>query len=88
MNKRLILSLVLLFLILFTPYYLYLLALVLAVVFVPFFWEVVILGFLIDVLYGPYSHIGLSFKFPVGITALILVVLLLPIRERLRFYNV
>lgn len=88
MNKRLLLSLGLLFLILFTPYYLYLLALVLVTIFVPFYWESIFLGFLIDCLYGPYSHVAFSFRFPVGFTAFILVILLLPIRERLRFYNV
>ena len=88
MNKRNLLTLILFIIIILFPYYIYLPLLTLGIVFIPFYYEAVPLGFLVDALYGPFAHHGLSFSFPVGIFVTVLVLILLPIRERMRFYNV
>ena len=58
------------------PYYIYVPALVLAMAALPLFWEGVFLGFLIDILYGSGVHASLL--------SLAGLVLLLPLRERIR----
>ena len=88
MSKRPFLFVFLLVLILTTPYFIYLPILFFVIIFIPLYWEGILLGFLIDALYGTYPHLGVSFYFPVGIVATLLVIILLPLRERIRLYNV
>jgi hypothetical protein len=80
MNKRRhLITAALVAAILFLPYWLYIPAVALAVVLLPLYWEAVLLGFLIDVLYGSEgSYRG-------ALTALVLVALLIPVRDRLRW---
>lgn len=64
------------------PYWIYLPAIVIALIYFRLFWEGVVLGFLIDMFYGygsGFSHYQFS------IYALILLLLLVPIRDNLRF---
>ncbi len=85
MNKRIIATIILCLVVVISPYWIYIPLLVLAIFFFKFYWEGIMLGFLIDVLYGPTPHIGISFVFPFAIYASIFVLILLPLHERLRF---
>jgi hypothetical protein len=84
MNNRLITSIVLLFLIAVAPFWIYIPALALAAALFPFYVEAVGFGFLIDVLYGTHGQSGISLVFPFALYACALVLLLLPVKERLR----
>jgi len=86
MTRRILGSVVVLFSILILPYWIYVPVLFIAIIFFPFFWEGIFLAFLIDVVHG--SGIG-RFPFlisPFAFYALIALILLLPLRERLRPY--
>ena len=78
MISRLIGFIFVLFSILFLPYWFYTISLFVAIVAFPFFWEGILLAYLIDIFYGK----GME----TAIIALILLIVLLPVRERLRFY--
>jgi len=60
------------------PWWVYLPMLFMAMVLIPNYWPAIILGFLVDTLYGQGILTGL-------ISFLILMVLM-PIRDRIRFY--
>ncbi|MDB5266259.1 MAG: hypothetical protein JWN89_74 [Parcubacteria group bacterium] len=85
MKKRDIATLILLILILAFPYWVYLPALLLAILFLPMYWEGIFLGFLIDVFYGARAHPGLSLSYPYALGVLLLILVLIPLREHLRF---
>ncbi len=71
--------------ILLLPYYIYAPALIVAIVLIPEYYEGILLGLLIDVLYG--THTMWSFLgFPFGLTAVVGIILLVPLREKLRSY--
>jgi hypothetical protein len=72
-----------LILIVTTPYWMYLPAILLGVIFFPLYIEAIFLGLLIDVVYGR-PDVGLL-GFPFGIIAAALVFLAVPLREHLRF---
>jgi hypothetical protein len=82
--KRLLLSLVLLALIFFAPYWIYLPVLFLGIVFLPFYWEAVIFAFLVDTVYGPWNLSGFPY-FPIALAAAALLLALPYIKRRLRF---
>jgi hypothetical protein len=84
MNRRFV-TIVLIVLILAFPYWLYLPALLLAAVLLPFYAEAIVFAFIIDVLYGTRIHSGVSFAFPFAIIAACVVLIMLPIQKRLRF---
>lgn len=86
MKKRLVALLILFVAIIFLPYWVYLPLLVAAILIFPVFWEGILLGLLIDVLYGWGVTAWPSLISPVALTALILVSVLLPVRDRLRFH--
>ena len=75
-DYRLLTTILVFLSIIFLPYYLYVPALILAMAALPLFWEGMLLGFLIDILYGSGIHAGLL--------ALLGLALLLPLRERIR----
>lgn len=79
---RIIASIFLFLAVLVLPYWLYLPLIVVAIVFFPFFWEAVLLGFIIDTMYSSSSGF-LSFS-TLAFTAAILVLLMLPVRNRIR----
>ncbi len=66
------------------PFWIYMPAIVIAVMFFPFYFEAIILGFLVDVLYGSHISSGLSFVFPFTLFLSVFIIIILPIRERLR----
>ncbi len=84
MQKRTLTTIGLIILISCAPFWVYLSALALATILIPFYFEAIILAFLIDVLYGAHIHTTISFVFPFAIIFCILVMFSLPIRERLR----
>ncbi len=82
--ERIAASAIILGLIILAPYWIYLPALLLAVVIIPFFWEGIILGLFIDLMYGaPVSSSLLPFS-PVAITAGLLVLFLPALKKHLR----
>lgn len=82
--SRLLTSLALLIIVGTMPFWIYIPAIVIAVIFFPFYFEAVVLGFLVDVLYGQHISQGLSFVFPFALFLSIFIVVILPVRERLR----
>jgi hypothetical protein len=85
MNQRLLTTIALCVAILAFPYWVYIPALVLSTFIFKFYWEGIVLAFLIDILYGHSSHMGISLAFPFAIYASIFVLILLPLHERIRF---
>ena len=85
MTRRTLVTIIICIAVAVFPYWVYIPALVLAILMFPFYWEGIIFAFLIDVLYGNLSHTGISFVFPFAIFASVLVLVLLPLREQIRF---
>ncbi|KND48920.1 MAG: hypothetical protein AB200_00635 [Parcubacteria bacterium C7867-005] len=82
MSKRGVVTILLIFISLAFPYWVYLPALFLTVLFLTFFWEAIFIGFIIDALYG--SPWGGLLSYPVGLSVCLFLILLLPIRDRIR----
>ena len=82
--KRLLTSGIILFAVLFLPYWVYLPLIFISMVLFPLFAEAVIFGLLIDVLYG-YGVTGVLIA-PFGLGTLVVLLIIIPIRERFRFY--
>ena len=72
--------------VLFLPYWFYLPLILLGILIFSFFWEGILFGFLIDVLYGWGVTALPSLVAPTALSALVLIIILLPVRERLRFH--
>ena len=86
MTYRIIGTLVVLISILVLPYWLYISLLLVAMIYFPFYGEGILLAFFIDILYG-YGIGNLSSLIPPSaLLALILLMILISLRERLRFY--
>ena len=86
MIKRALAYLLIFFSILFLPYWLYIPLIIAISVALPFFWEAVLFGFFIDVLYGePESFLVLLKSFH-ALVALVLVIATMVIKERIRFH--
>ena len=86
MNR--ILAIIIVFIsILLLPYWLYLPILVIAIIFLPFFWEGILLALLSDILYGSGIELGRSILFSASFLVLALLIILLPIRKRLRLHD-
>jgi hypothetical protein len=81
---RIVSTLILLLSIIFLPYWIYLPLLGAAIIFFPFFWEGIFLGLLIDVLYGGGIGSVRSLLSPMAFAATILLIVMLPVRERIR----
>ncbi len=82
MRDRLIATVLILGATIFLPYWIYLPLLVVAMALIPFYWEAIFLGFLIDTLYGPSS---LNVFTSVAFWSLLMLVAIMPLRERLRW---
>lgn len=70
-------SVLMLFSILVLPYWIYIPVLFLAIIYFPFYWEGILLAFFADTVYGS--------EIEIAIVALILLIILLPLRDKLRF---
>ncbi len=66
------------------PYWIYIPALIAAMAVLPLYWEGIFLGFLIDALYGGKLNSASSFFFSASFLSLAGLLLLIPIRARLR----
>jgi hypothetical protein len=73
-----------LFAIFFLPYWLYLPSLLAAMIVFPIFWEGIVLAYLIDILYGRGIGTLAELLSPMAFTAALLLIVLIPVRERLR----
>ena len=76
MTKRIIGSIAILISILVLPFWVYLPVLFIAIIIFPFFWEGILFALLVDTIYGSGIETALY--------ALILLIILIPIRENLR----
>ncbi|OHA91966.1 MAG: hypothetical protein A3J09_00470 [Candidatus Zambryskibacteria bacterium RIFCSPLOWO2_02_FULL_51_21] len=85
-NLRVISSIVLILSVIFLPSYIYLPALALAIIVLPFFWEGVLIAFLIDALYGPGVSSLASIFSTFGFYSAVLLAVVVPVRRRLRTY--
>lgn len=86
MIRRLIGSAVVLIAVLILPYWLYIPVLIIALILLPFFWEGILFAFLIDVLYGSGIQAPASLVSPFAFFILIALMVLLPLRDSLRFH--
>lgn len=83
MSRRLLAYIILFLSILFLPFWIYLPLLFVASVIFGFFWEGIVFAFFIEVLYGGGE--GIILFSPVALSVLVLIILLIPIRKRLRW---
>lgn len=72
--------------IIFLPYWFYVLIMAAAIIVLPFFWEAILFGFLIDTLYGPGASISLWFLSIYALAAALALLAMLLVKERLRFH--
>ena len=84
MKGRNFVTLLLVAMVLWSPFWVYASALVVVCMFFPFYFEAIILGFLIDVLYRSHEVSGITF-FPHALGFTLFIILLIPLKERLRF---
>jgi hypothetical protein len=73
-------------LVLIMPWWIYLPALALAVLLLPFFWEGLVLAFIVDVLYGTRLSENFFLMFPIALGTTLLLVIVPFIQKRFRFY--
>ena len=85
MTRRLLAIIIVFLAILILPYWVYIPILGVAIILLPFFWEGLLLAFLIEVFYGHGITSSLLIS-PSALIVLVLLVVLLPIRTRLRSY--
>lgn len=86
MTRRIFASIIIFLSIIFLPYWIYLPMLLAAVAVFPIFWEGILLALLADVVYGGafvnFDDVLSSF----GFYTLLVIILFLPLRERLRYH--
>ena len=85
MSKIRSIAIIIIFLsIILLPYWIYLPLLGAAMIFFPLFWEGIFLALLIDLLYGDGIGRVEHLLSPMAFAATLLLIVLLPIRERIR----
>lgn len=87
MISRILGSVVIFASILVLPYWVYIPVLFFGIILFPFFWEGIPLAFLIDVIHGSGMEVLSALVSPLALSALIALIVLLPIRESLRFHT-
>lgn len=87
MTSRILCSIVILASILVLPYWVYIPVLFIGTILFPFFWEGIPLAFLIEVIHGSGMEILPALVSPLALSALIVLIAMLPIRESLRFHT-
>lgn len=81
---RIIATLIVLVAIFFLPYWAYLPALIALMIVFPFFWEGIVLAYLVDILYGRGIGSVAELISPMAFTSMLLLMVLVPVRDRLR----
>jgi hypothetical protein len=84
MNLRILATVVTLLSIIFLPYWVYLPFLLAFMILFPFFWEGIVLAFIIDILYGRGISSFSELISPMAFSAMLLLMAVMPLRERLR----
>ncbi|MFZ2763891.1 MAG: hypothetical protein WAX80_02565 [Minisyncoccia bacterium] len=84
MTGRIIGSVMVFVSILVLPSWVYLPLLLIAILAFPFFWEGILFGFLIDVIYGRGIELIPSLISPFALLALVILIVIMPIKENLR----
>lgn len=77
-------SIILILAVIFLPSYIYIPALALAIILLPFFWEGILIACLIDILYGPNIHTFSSIFSTFAFMATVAIAVIIPIRRRIR----
>lgn len=86
MIRHIIGAIALLVSILVLPYWIYIPLLFTSLIFLPFFWEGILFAFLIGTIYsGKIETLSLLFS-PFALVVLLTLIILLPIKERLRLH--
>lgn len=85
MTERVLYGVLLFFLIIYAPYWLYLPAILFGIIIFPLYGEAIVFSLLIDYYYGPYMHLDTLFSFPFAITTALLLLALIHVKERIRF---
>ena len=70
----------------FLPFWVYLPLIGAAMIFFPVFWEAIFFGLLIDVLYGGGIGSASELFSPMALSAALILIVLLPVRERIRVH--
>jgi hypothetical protein len=84
MDYKRAISIILLFiLVIFAPYWMYLPALALALIYFPFFWEGIVLALFVDVLFG-FDTANFLKQYPFSLSACIILIVLPYVKKRLR----
>lgn len=72
--------------VLFLPYWIYVPAIFAAIMIYPMFWEGMILSFLVDALYGSGIETWGSIFSTYAFWSLVILIIILPVRRRIRAY--
>lgn len=86
MIRRVLGSVIILASILVLPYWVYIPVLFIGIILFPFFWEGILLAFLIEVIHSSGNGVLSLLVSPLTLSALIVLIILLPIRKSLRSY--
>jgi hypothetical protein len=68
------------------PYWIYIPVLFIFIILVPFFWEGILFAILINIIYAKNMGMLALVLSPLTVIALIVIIVLLPIRDKLRLY--
>ncbi len=86
MTRHVIGSIIVLLSILLLPYWIYIPVLFVAIITVPFFWEGMLFALMIEAMYTVKISIFTPLISPLTVSTLILLIILLPIREKIRLH--
>jgi len=86
MNHRIFGTALVLLSILVLPYWIYIPILLVAIIYFPFYWEGLILALIIEVIYDNGVGFLPSLVSPLALSALIMLIILLPIKDKLRLH--
>jgi len=84
MSERALYTVLLIFLVLFTPYWIYLPAIFLGMILFPLYSEAILLSAFVDYYYGAHTYAGTPLAFPFAIAAALLLLALVELKERMR----
>lgn len=85
MIERTLYTIFVFFLIIYAPYWLYIPAILFGIIIFPVYTESIVLSLIIDYFYGPHIHTGSLFSYPFAITAALIVLASIQLKERFRF---